>query len=213
MRTINRFFIAVTAFAFFLSGCSITSSKPPYAVQLYMLEYHLDPAIGSSISRTLKIDRFAVAQIFNNTTMLRRPGSYQIEPYNYHRWRTNPGDMVTDFISRDFKETGLFKAVFTYRQQEETDFVLEGNVTEFLLSNDGSRWQVLLSIDVSLLDMSRTAINERVLFQKVYKASEPIEKEDPVLFAAGMSKATARISSLIVNDVYQAGVRRNSQSP
>jgi ABC-type uncharacterized transport system auxiliary subunit len=203
----------VVVLVLFAEGCSFTSSKPPYAVQLYMLEYRLEPLTGSPVDRTLKIDRFAVAQIFNNTTMLRRPGSYKIEPYNYHRWRTNPGDMVTDFISRDFKETGLFRAVFTYRHREEADFVLEGNVTEFLMSNDGGRWQVLLSMDVSLLDMNRTAVNERVLFQKVYQASEPIEKEDPVLFAAGMSKAAAKISAHIVSDVYQAGKRRNNQSP
>jgi ABC-type uncharacterized transport system auxiliary subunit len=189
--------------ALFGCGCSLTSSKPPYAVQLYMVEYHLAPISGQVVAHTLKIDRFAVAQTYNNTSMLRRPDSYKVEPYNYHRWRTNPGDMTTDFVVRDFKDTGLFRAIFSYRHREEADYILEGNVTDFLMTKEAGQWHVLLSLDMSLIDANKAALNERVIIQKCYRTLEPIEKEDPVLFAAGMSKAMAKISALMVNDVYQ----------
>jgi ABC-type uncharacterized transport system auxiliary subunit len=212
MGTMSSFVIVAVVVVLFTSGCSITSSKPPYAIQQYILEYHLAPLPDQPITRTLKIDRFAVSQTYNNTTMLRRPASYKIEPYNYHRWRTNPGDMVTDFLARDFKDTALFQAVLSYRHREEADYVLEGNVTEFLMTNEGGRWQVRLSLDASLFDVNKTAVNESVLFQKCYSTTEPIDKEDPVFFASGMSKAMAKVSAFIVKDVYQTIRRINTQS-
>jgi ABC-type uncharacterized transport system auxiliary subunit len=212
MGSLYRFAITLIAIALFVSGCSLTSSKPPYAVQLYMVEYRLAPISGQVIGHTLRIDRFAVAQTYNNTSMLRRPDSYKLEPYNYHRWRTNPGDMTTDFIVRDFKDTGLFRAIFSYRNNEEADYVLEGNVTDFLMTKEAGQWYVLLSLDMSLIDANKVALNERVIIQKCYRELEPIEKGDPVFFAAGMSKAMAKISALMVNDVYHTIKRRSTSS-
>jgi ABC-type uncharacterized transport system auxiliary subunit len=117
--------------------------------------------------------------------------------------------MVTDFMVRDFKDAGFLRAVFSYRQREEADYFLEGNVTDFLMTKETGQWHVLLSLDVSLIDASKTALNERVVIQKCYQALEPIDKEDPVFFAAGMSKGMAKISALIMNDVYQA-IKGNS---
>jgi ABC-type uncharacterized transport system auxiliary subunit len=186
------------------SACNVLKSKPPYAVQLYMLEYAPPATEKPSIGATLRVNRFAVSQSYNSTAMLRRPEPFRVEAYHYHRWRTNPGDTVTDFMIRDLRNSGIFRAVFSYREAEETTFLIEGSVDEFLATREQDGWKVLLSLDVSLLDCRKTAITERIRFQKRYRVVEPMERESADDFARAMSGAMVRVSAIVLDDVHRA---------
>ena len=85
---------------FLLSGCG----KPPLPVEKYILEYS-SPEIGArpQLDQSLTVAQFAVAQAFNTSDMVYRPSPYQSEVYRYHRWRVNPGYLVTDYLIRDLR--------------------------------------------------------------------------------------------------------------
>jgi ABC-type uncharacterized transport system auxiliary subunit len=183
-----------------LSGC-VPGGKPPYTVQLYTLEYSSPSPFAFRLDEVVRIDRFSVAQSNNTSAMLFRPQPHKVASYNYHRWHMNPGDMVTEHLLGDFRNANLFHAVLSYRDQEDSRFVVSGTVEEFLQASTVDGWQAVLSVQVTLLDTNNPGSHERILFQKRYRNAEPLTKESPEEFAGGMSRAMSKVSAAILNDV------------
>jgi ABC-type uncharacterized transport system auxiliary subunit len=195
--------VVVLACLFLLVGC-FPGSTAPERVELYTLDYTPPAASSMPLAQVIKIDRFSVAQVYNSPAMVYRPEVYRLAVYHYHRWRTGPGDMATDYLVRDFRSSGLFQAVFSYRQSEDARFEVDGAVEEFVEAREGDGWKAVLGFAVTLLDRSKPEITSRVVFQKRYRAREPIPDQSPGGFARGMSAAMARLSAEIVGDVAHA---------
>ena len=191
--------------ALLLTGCG----KPPVTVYKHLLEYP-SPELPRlpQVPEGLKVELFSVAQAFNSTNMVYRPTSYQSETYRYHRWRVNPGQLVTDFLLRDLRQSRLFAAVFGYDRTANPRFQLEGAVEEFQEVNAGDVWTAVLAVNITLLDTTKEEITQRVLFQKNYRAAEPIIDRTPQGLAAAMSRAMERLSGTIITDVHQAAWKR-----
>lgn len=188
--------------AFLLSGC-IGGGKPADMVEQYILEY-ASPMFKNlaRIDEGFTVERFSVAQAFNTRSMIYREHPFNYNAYNYHRWRVNPGDMVTDFVLRDARNSGIFKAVFSYRDTKNTRFILEGQVGEFLeIDKKGGR-NAALSLTATLLDLRQKEITKRVVFQKTYRSVEPIEKPTARGLAKGMSRAMKKVSEFLIADIH-----------
>jgi len=186
------------------SGCSL-GGKPSYLIKQYIFEY--PPPLMEGVVQThelIKVERFSVAQDFNTLAMVYREGSFQrgLDPYN--RWRINPGDMVTDYLMRDLRKAGLFLAVFSYNDGEETRYLLEGWVDEFLELGGKDGRKAVLSLNVTLLDLTKKETMERILFQRDYRTIEPLETQTPQGLAQGMSKAMEKISKQVISDIDRA---------
>jgi ABC-type uncharacterized transport system auxiliary subunit len=199
-------FVACAFCALSLVSClSGLTSKPPYTVNLYTLEYTLRlPSGGSTLDDVIKIDRFSTAQSYNTTSMLSRPGPYRVTAYNYSKWQTYPGDMVTDHLLEDFRSSGLFHAVLSYRDGANYRFVVGGSVEEFVQTKVDGKWQAIISLQVRLVDTGKVGMSERIIFQRRYRSEVPIATESPESFAAAMSKAMSKVSTDILKDVYQS---------
>ncbi len=106
-------------------GCG----NPPMLVQKYLLEYPA-PVVqkAAPLDDSLKVEQFAVAQAFNTTAMVYRTSPYTAENYNYSRWRVNPGYLVADYLTRDLRDSRLFKAVLSADSPSKARFSLEGGV-------------------------------------------------------------------------------------
>ncbi|MBI4794652.1 MAG: membrane integrity-associated transporter subunit PqiC [Deltaproteobacteria bacterium] len=191
--------------ALLLTGCG----KPPVAVYKHLLEYP-SPELPRlpQVPEGLKVELFSVAQAFNSQAMIYRPTSYQSEAYRYHRWRVNPGQLVTDFLLRDLRQSRVFAAVFGYERTATPRFLLEGAVEEFQEVNAGDSWSAVLAVNITLLDTTKEEITQRVLFQKNYRAEEPIMDRTPQGLAAAMSRAMEKLSTTIITDVHQAAWKR-----
>jgi cholesterol transport system auxiliary component len=190
-----------------LAGCG----KPPVTVYKHLLEYP-SPGVPNrpQVSAGLKVELFSVAQAFNSQAMVYRPTSYQSETYHYHRWRVNPGQMATDFLLRDLRHSDLFTAVFGYDLTAKARFLLEGAVEEFQEVNAGDHWSAVLALNITLLDTTREEITQRVIFQKNYRADEPLTDKTPQGLAAAMSRAMEKLSGAIITDVHRAALKRLS---
>jgi cholesterol transport system auxiliary component len=136
--------------------------------------------------------------------MVFRPEPYQLDTYASNRWMTNPGDMVSDYLLRDLRNSGLFKAALSYRDLEDTRYVLDGSVDEFLeVDNEGTRTAVM-TLSITLLDFSRSGSEDRLLFQKKYQATEPFTEKTPTGLANAMSTGMGKLSAMIIRDILQA---------
>jgi ABC-type uncharacterized transport system auxiliary subunit len=171
----------------------------------YMLDYAPPDIKGSTpLNVFLRVERFSVAQVFNSNAMLYRTGSFSLTPFPNDRWRVNPGDLVTDNLIRDIRHAGIYRGVFSYRDTEVTRFVLEGNVTEFLEVEEKGSPRALLTIYVTLLDLSQEKITRKVVFQKRYSQAAQCDERGPAGMAQGLSKSMEQLSGQITIDVYHA---------
>lgn len=191
----------------FLSGCS----KPPMLVNQYILEYPA-PVTGrkAKLPEALRVELFSVAQAFNTTAMVYQPQPFQSQVYNYNRWRANPGYLVTDYLVRDLRQTGLFKAVFGADSNAKYRFRLEGGVAEFQEVDAADGWLAALALTVTLLDTDKEDLPQRVVFQKNYRVLEPLPEKTPQGLAQGMSRAMEQLSARIINDTYEAARNRTA---
>jgi len=194
----------VFLFAATISGC-FPRGKAPYLVEQYILDY---PSPGLNIYEstyeTITVARFTVAHSFNSTAMVYKPDAYTMAPYQYHRWRSNPGDMITDFLVRDLRNTNLFTAVFSYRDGQRTRFVVEGGVEEFYEVDRGGRGYAVVTLSVVLLDTNEKEITNRIVSQKCYHIEESMTEQSPKGLAQSMSSAMAKLSKQLVQDIYDA---------
>ncbi len=194
-----------------IAGCSL-GAKPSYIVNQYTLEYPSPILKGStSIDELVKVEQFSVAQTFNTPAMIYKESSNlrNVDPYN--RWRTKPGDMATEYLARDLRNAGLFRAVISYNDSEEARYLLEGQVDEFLDASEKDGRKAILSLNITFLDLKKRDTAEKVIFQRDYKIVEPYAEKSAAAFARGMSRAMEKVSRQIILDL-QAAVNpvRNS---
>jgi ABC-type uncharacterized transport system auxiliary subunit len=196
--------LAALALVLLVAGCG----HPPMLVHQYLLEYPAPSLHGSPLPASLKVERFAVAQAYNTTSMIYQPRAFEREAYKYHRWRVNPGYLVVDYLARDLRRAGLFKAVLAAETGEKARFALEGGVEEFEEVDAPGGWQASLALVVTLLDTEAEAAPRKVVFQKHYQATEPMVARTPQGLAESMSRALERLSARILPEVYDAAKKR-----
>jgi len=187
-----------------IAGCGL-GAKPSYLVNQYTLEYP-PPILKdlASFSELVKVEQFSVAQTFNTSAMIYKegPNLRNVDPYN--RWRTKPGEMATEYLVRDLRNCGLFRAVISYNDSEETRYLLEGQVDEFLEVSEKDGRKAVLSLNITFLDLKKRDTAEKVIFQRDYKVVEPYTEKTPAALAQGMSRAMEKISRQIILDLQNA---------
>ncbi|HUH65653.1 MAG TPA: ABC-type transport auxiliary lipoprotein family protein [Syntrophales bacterium] len=185
------------------AGCA--GGGPPTVTQYYLIDYS-PPVIRDAVrlDHSLKIERFSVAQLYNSTSMISRTGPYGMDKLPFDRWGANPGDMVTDYLTRDFRQSAILQAVFSYRATDTARFVLQGTVTEFAGVEEKDGRKAVLTLHVTLLDLSHTNIAKRVMFQRNYSYVASCKDGSAEGLAAGLSESLAHLSVEILNDVYAA---------
>lgn len=184
-------------------GCA--GAKPALLVDHYSLEYPPPVVEGmTALPEVLKVDRFSTTEALRGFLMISRlkPYVYYADPY--HRWRVSPADLATDFLVRDFRDAGLFKAVFTWRDPVDTRFELDGSVEEFSETSGPGGRKALLVLRITLQDRSRNGIQNRVMYQKKYESDLPVESGTAEDLAASMSRSMALLSRRIIMDAYAA---------
>jgi ABC-type uncharacterized transport system auxiliary subunit len=186
-----------------MAGC--TGAQQPSRTQYYMLDY-TSPAIKDTVrfDESLKVERFSVAQFYNSNSMIFRAGSIGLDKFPYDRWGANPGYMVADCLVRDFRQTNLFRGIFSYQDTEMVRFLLEGSITEFLAVEQKDGRKALLTVYVTLLDLNQTDSTKKVVFQKNYSYAAPCKENSAEGLAVGLSESMERLSGQIISDVYQA---------
>lgn len=196
------FFILL--FLILTSGCSL-GGKPAYLIKQYIFEYP-SPVVEGVVqtNELIKVERFSVAQDFNTLSMVYRDGPFHrgVDPYN--RWRINPGDMVTDYLMRDLRKAGLFRAVFSYNDGEDTRYLLEGRVDEFMELSEKDGKKAAFNLNVTLLDLAKKETIGKVVFQRDYRYIETLETHTPEGLAQAMSKAMGKFSKQLIKDLYSA---------
>jgi ABC-type uncharacterized transport system auxiliary subunit len=195
--------LVVAAVLLFFSGC--IGGKRTNVIEQYTIEYPSPVFAGlSRIDATIRVNLFSVNHAFNSPAMVYRPDPFQQDAYSYSRWIVNPGDMISDYLLRDLRNSGLFSAVFSYSDSEDAGFLLQGSVEKFLEVDGKDSSKAELTLNVTLIDAAQRELTKRIVFQKNYVLSGPLEAKTAAGFAAGMSKAVELFSVQLIKDIYQS---------
>jgi cholesterol transport system auxiliary component len=199
---LRKAWIPAIALALVAAACS-TLKQPSPRIAFYTLEYP-PPRVEDlkPLSATLQVDRFGVAPMYNTNQMVYRDSAFRREAYVYHRWRSNPGDLVTYFIARDLRESGLFKAVSPCAAGLLSQYVLEGSVEEYFEWETEETWKAVVTVSITLLVDTEPDASKKVLSQKTISSSKPCKQKNPVGFAEAMSEAVAEISRETIKSVH-----------
>jgi ABC-type uncharacterized transport system auxiliary subunit len=143
-----------------------------------------------------------VSPVYDTTQIIYRKQSFTRDAYVYHKWRVNPGDIVTHFLYRDVRDSGLFRAVISNDSIFKSSFSLAGQVEEFFELDTEERWDAVISLNISLMAEDEQEINNRVIFQKSYRATEACKRRHPAALAEAMSLGMSLISQAIIKDIH-----------
>ena len=198
----KRFSVLFFCSLFCLAGCSALN-KPKPKINHFTLEYTV-PKIENlkPIEAVLRVDRFGVAPAYNSNRMIYRDTSFKRDEYIYSKWIANPGSFATYFLARDLRDSGLFKAVFTYKSHLAATYALEGSVDEFFEWDSPQGWNAVLGLSITLVVLREPDISKQILFQKSYQVTRPCKEEHPRGLAETMSLAMQEVSEKIIRDVY-----------
>ena len=202
MRRDKRVFVLLLILCLTLSAC-LNLKQPRTMVDFYTLEY--DPPLIQGMPPLpviIRLQRFGVAPSYNTNRIIYRDHAFEREAYFYHKWRANPGDLVSYFLSRDLRESGLFNGVLSYDSQSPASYMLEGFVDEFLEWDEGNMWYAVLTTSITLMVENEPDISKKIIFQKTYHAKEPSTKKHPRELAQAMSRAMSKISREVIMDIY-----------
>jgi|WetSurMetagenome_2_1015567.scaffolds.fasta_scaffold10911_4 ABC-type uncharacterized transport system auxiliary subunit len=204
MRRILLMFL--TALLALSSIWSCGGTKSTYGVRQYLLDYS-PPALAGlpKAGEVIRVEMFSTAQAYGSTAMFYRPSAFELGSYSRERWRVTPGEMVTDFLLRDLRHSGTYKAVLSYDDPGEGRFTLTGTVVEFLEVDGGEGPVAHLSVDATLMDMTQREITQRIVFQKTYTANEAMKEKTARSLSESMSGAMKKLSAELMADI-QRGV-------
>ncbi len=194
--------MALLAVALLLGACT-GSGTPRNMITYYTLEYAA-PEVSAKgpLPVVVRMERFAVSPIYNSTAIIYRDKSYERGAYVYYRWRANPGDLVSQFLGRDLRMSGLFQGVVPEGSRLHGSYLMEGSVEEFLERDYQDRWDAVLTVNITLLAENEPDISRRVVFQKSYSVISPCRRRHPSALAEAMSNAMRQLSGDVQADVY-----------
>ena len=193
-------FLVVVTLIF--GGC-LSLKQPAKKVDFYTLEYDPPPAAGFELFPfALRLERFSTAPIYNTNRIVYQDRSFKRDVYVYHQWSTKPGAVVTQLLTRDMRQSGLFKAVLSYDTVLPFTYLLEGSVDEFYEKDTEGEWIAVLTVSITLVSEKEPDINKRILVQKTYHAEKACEQKNPGALAKAMSLALREVSERLMKDVY-----------
>ena len=202
-RNMKIFLFCLSVFLV-IAGC-IDLKQPKNKIQYYTLEYSSPKITGlKPLPFTLKVERFSVAPAYNTNRIIYGDQSFKRDEYFYYKWRSNPADLVTYFLSRDIRESGLFRAVLPQGSGFPFSYLLEGSVDEFFELDVAERWNAVLSITITLMAANEPDVSKSVLFQKCYSVKKACRHKNPQGLAQAMSLSMGEISREVIKDIYLA---------
>ena len=184
--------------------CACLNLKQPRdKIEFYTLEYQ-PPQLTDlkPLPFVIRLEPFSVAPTYDTTRIIYRDQSFKRDAYAYYKWRDNPGDLITYFLTRDIRHSGLFKAVLPFDSRSASSHLLEGTVDEFFEWDTEANWKAVLSVSITLMVDTEPDITKRIVFQKSYHSTKPCEKKNPRALAKAMSQAMKEISGEMIKDIY-----------
>jgi len=143
-------YIAVTLLL--MSGCAGKVRYPNYYT-LAVAPTKQPASSGAHQSATLAVRRFDTPAYLRQGRIVYREAPEQIGFYEYHRWASDPGVVVTTGVIDSLRSTNLFSVVGPYAGQDHPDYLLSGRLERLDEVDYKSGVQVEVKLSAQLVNM------------------------------------------------------------
>jgi ABC-type uncharacterized transport system auxiliary subunit len=136
-------------------------------------------AASAKTHLALQVERFEVPDLLLDNRMIYYTSPTEINFHEYHRWSSEPGDMLNELAMKFFAGTGLFQQVYSYPAPVPTDYTLRGRVLDFgelQYKTDGSGKSGDAQLGLKL-DLVQTQQN-KVVWSERLEQREPIQQNN-----------------------------------
>ena len=200
--SITVLFLTIVA-TLMMGGC-INLKQASLEIHYYTIEYDPPQAVNATpLPHIVKIEQFQVSPLYDSNRIVIKNEDFIRDEFIYHKWRANPGELVSFFLARDFSETRRFQASLFYESSLPYTHLITGVVEDYYLQT-GDANEAVLAVAINLVDNTRRGQDKFILMQKKYRLSVETPTGSPSDLAKAMSTAVRQISSQILNEVYTA---------
>jgi ABC-type uncharacterized transport system auxiliary subunit len=122
--------------ALLLTACASTPKT-----RYYTLRTPPPTAASARTNFTLQVERFDAPDLLQDNRIIYYTSPTQLNFHEYHRWSSEPGDLLSEMAMKFFARTGLFHQVYAYPAPVNADYTLRGRVLdldELKYNSDGS---------------------------------------------------------------------------
>lgn len=145
----------------------------------------------------LVVEPFATDPAYDDERIVYRTTPYRLDYYQYHRWSSPPGAMVSNYLEQALENSGKFKSVVR-ELSADAPAVLGGRVVAIEeVDTSKSNWRGRIVIELTLTD-ARTGTT---LWTEQYEESEPLPSQSPEGLAKALSTAMNRIVAKAAPDI------------
>ena len=162
-------------------------------------------AKGSS-DLVLRVRRVNVATPYNARTFVYKVGEGKFESDYYNGFVTSPAENLTDELIGWLAPGGPFASVIDGASSVSHQLVLESNVTA-LYGDYTDRQAPQAVIEVKFFLMDDTGADTRIVFQKTYRQTAPVDGDGPGALVKGWNAAYRQVLSEIARDLAQVKVQ------
>lgn len=117
------------------------------------------PVANARFPGTLAVRRFESAPYIRQKRIVYRPAPEEIGFYEYHRWATDPAEMITAAVIDSLRASGLFLSVKRYDGQNQQDYLMVGRVEKLEENDFGRAVAVTAKLSAELVNL-RTGTTE-----------------------------------------------------
>lgn len=209
MRKQTAICIVLLAGGIFLLACGCGFSRhQPEPVTYYALHYDVPEPQSSMKNITgspvvVRVKRLQTHPPFNTTHIVYADNPYKRSRYLYHQWITTPTDMLTSLLVRDIEATGPVGMTVSTTPGKAATHLVEGTIVDFYENDEKPEWEAVLVLRLALTRLDPVSRSEEILFQKTYRETRPLKKNNPYELARSMSKAMEVVSSRFIGDMYE----------
>jgi ABC-type uncharacterized transport system auxiliary subunit len=168
----------------------------------YRLEDKPVQKAAKPASEGLLVKPFTIDSEFDTDRMIVMASGTEAQPLHYHRWTSEPQELITAHIINRLQQSGFFaEGVFTPASSVVPGLQLEGRIMECLARStvqEGNIVSLRIHCTVQRLDsIGRTS----VLLQKVYTQTVRRTSDGGASIAPAMSEAVSAVGDALLTDL------------
>jgi cholesterol transport system auxiliary component len=182
-------------------GCSLTQPYPEKG--FYGLSAAPLPQAGPAESGVLKVEPLRIARPYADGNFIYKVGQEKFTSDYYNGFVTPPGRILSGLLVQWLSGSGLYQSVVDTESSADHDLVLDGNVTELYGDySDAKAPKAILEVKFFLIRERAAGIV--VLWEKSYRAAEPLPGGGPEKLVHGWGAGYRRILEELTTDLRTA---------
>jgi ABC-type uncharacterized transport system auxiliary subunit len=189
-------FVCVSFAALLLGSCSKVRYPNYYTLALAPT---LDPAVsrGHALG-SLAVRDFETPAYLRQGRIVYRESPTQVGFYEYHRWATNPGAIITTSIIDTLRSSSPFSQVDSYAKHTNADFLLRGQLERLDEIDYGGAVRVEVKLSAQLIDLRTSTV-----WSGVEEETVRVEKANVNSVVTGMSEAAQKCIDRLLRGMQQ----------